>query len=202
MLGRKKTLAFVPYVYHRVFYFGGHQILEDKLKKCAISYEKLLNKEYIITAKKKKVTLEITLYFRKEHFFHLVGLNKLTDIQVLRNNKTKIFEKILNGKITYEIIKKSVHFNDMAECLEYFPSLENILDDYELMIKFNSNKTKSKIKAKYIIYFIRNDIVIHYFVDESIEENKYFGRTFFTRKDKAYLCDNPYVIIKKEKIIV
>lgn len=174
--------------------------MEDKLKTCAIAYRNLLNTEYAITAKKKNKIVDITLYFKKEHFFHLIGLNKLTDIQALRNNKTKIFDKILSGEITYETIKKSVHFNDMSERLEHFPSLENILDDYELMIKFNSNKTKSKIKAKYIIYFIKNDVVIHYFVDESVEENKYFGRTFFPRNDKAYLCDNPYVIINKEKI--
>lgn len=186
----------------RIGYFFTEDITlnnENSLKQSALAFEKLLNTEYKIVAAKKKKISEIVLFFKKEHFFHLIGLNKLVDLQVLRNNKEKIFNDILSEKITYSEISKSLHFSEMSDRLKYFSSLENILDDSKLLIKHNSNKTKSKIKAEYIIYFIKNDSVVHYFVDRDYKENKFFGRTFFVRKDKAYLCDAPYKILKKEK---
>ena len=52
----------------------------DKLKASAIAFERLLKYEYEIVAGSKKTLLEMTLFFEREHFMHLIGLHKLTEI--------------------------------------------------------------------------------------------------------------------------
>jgi len=172
----------------------------DKLKECAIAFSKLLDKEYYIKAGKKGKLIEIRLFFNKENFAHLLGLHKLRDIRQLKIHSIIMFNNILTEKLTYEDIAQSIFFDEIADRLEYFPHLEQILDSEETMIKYNKSQCKSSIEAKYILYSKIDGLNVHYFIDIDEEKQKYFGRTFFTRTDAIYLQDRPYKILEKTKI--
>ncbi len=173
----------------------------DKLKECATSFQSLIGKEYIIKAGKQKKLIEINLIFKEEHFHHLVGLHKLKDIQKARGNSKLIFRDILNNKITYEDISKSIFFDDIKNRLNCFMNIESIIDSQELIVQHNLNYSMSAIKAKYIIYTLLPDnTYIYFFIDKDINQN-YFGRSFFQSCDKSYLHERPYKILYKEKII-
>ena len=55
-----------------------------------MSFGNLFDVEYNIIAGKKNVLIKPTLFFHKEHFYHLMGLHKLRDIQKIWGNKEKI----------------------------------------------------------------------------------------------------------------
>lgn len=171
----------------------------DKLQKCAVSFMNLFGKEYHIIAGSKNKLIQLDLVFEKKHFYHLVGLEKLSDIQKIRGNVCKIFDKIIQGKITYEDIEKSVFFNEMYSRLDYFDILEKILDSEEVLIRFNKNSKKSSVDAEYIIYTEIDNKIVHYFVSKD-ENNKYFGRSFFIRTDKNYIFQQQrFSVLKKIK---
>ena len=79
----------------------------DKLLKCAKAFESLLDVEYKITIAHKNQKIELKIAFNMIDFHHLMGLGKLKDLRVHRENRVDAFKKILNGKITYETIKQS-----------------------------------------------------------------------------------------------
>jgi len=171
----------------------------DKLMKCALAFNNLIDKEYYIKAGKKGKLLEVILYFDPINFHHLIGLNKLNDINLLRKSTPELFSKILSGKITHEHISKSVHYDKMSDRLDYFPFLEQILDSEDTIIKHNQSKSGSSINAKAIICNKVDNIYIHYFIDLNEHNGKCFGRTFFPRVDRLYLFDRPYKILEKKK---
>jgi hypothetical protein len=173
----------------------------DKLKECALAFRELLDKEYHIKAGKKGKLIEVRIFFDKEHFHHLIGLHKLSDLRQIKRSNTEAFDDIINDKLTYEEIASSEFFNEMSDRLEYFPFLEQMLDSEEAMIKYNKSQAKSSIEAEYIIYSKIDDLYVHFFIDIDEKQQKYFGRTFFTRSDSLYLYDRPYKILEKTKII-
>ena len=173
----------------------------DKLKECAVAFSNLLNVEYHITAGKKSNLIEVKLFFSKEHFYHLIGLHKLKDIQKTRGDKAKIFNKIIADKLTYNDLVKSEFFIDISDRFDYLTSLENMLDSDNVLIKHNKHKSKSSIQADYIIYTVDEDNIIHYFIERDSNVGKYFGKTFFARTDRLFLWDKPYKILKKIKFI-
>lgn len=173
----------------------------DKLWECAVAFNKLLDKEYSIIAGKKNNLIEICIFFEKTHFVHLIGIDKLNDIKIPKMNSTKLFDYILNGKLSFDDIAKSVRFEQISDRIEYFPYLEQMLDSEEIIIKYNRLKAKSSVQAQYILYSKMDNLNIQYFIDIDSSVGKYFGRTFFTRKDNLYLTDNPYIILKKVKIL-
>lgn len=77
----------------------------DPLILAAKSYEKLLNKDFIITIDTKDGnTKTIQIQFKKDNFYHLIGFHYLTDLPQLdtrRNKKNRIFNNVLQGNITY-----------------------------------------------------------------------------------------------------
>ena len=103
----------------------------DKLKASAIAFERLLKYEYEIVAGSKKTLLEMTLFFEREHFMHLIGLHKLTDLQIQRFRKEQMYDMVMRDELTYDYIEKSVFFSEIKERIELFPILETALDSNE-----------------------------------------------------------------------
>ena len=171
----------------------------DRLKECAVSFSRLLDIEYHIAAGKKDELIEPVLFFRKEHFYHLMGLQKLNDIQATRGDKEKIFDSILAGRITYHDLSKSEFFFDISDRFEYFIFLEPMIDSEDVLVKHSDYRSKSNIHAEYILYQTINEVILHYFVECDNNSGKYFGKTFFTRLDRKYLWNRPYKILKKTK---
>ena len=69
----------------------------ESIRECAALYNKLLGKKYIFTL---EGNLKITVEFTPSNFYHLLGLEKLTDIDQIKKAKPgKVFKGILNGSM-------------------------------------------------------------------------------------------------------
>lgn len=173
----------------------------DKLQKCALAYQTLLNTIYHLKLYSKGKIINLDLSFKKENFYHLIGLEKLKDLQKTRGKPEKIFDKIIRGDITYEDIAKSVFFLEMSSRLDYFHTLEYILDNDYLTVALNQKKCFGRISADYVIYIKNNNYYIHYFIVKDITDNTYYGMTFFDRTNDDYIVNRQkFTVIYKEKI--
>ena len=134
----------------------------DKLLKAAIEYEKLLNRDFIYTLEN---GLSITLNFQPQYFHHLIGLQKLKDIDVVTKNTTDqtrpilrpqtIYRNIRNGIISYDDISKSDFFLNMEDRLEYFSQINNLVEFEKIIIDFDVNLLNfhsNLTKANYVLH--------------------------------------------------
>ena len=173
----------------------------DKLLECAVAYKNLFDVTYDLKLGSRNKLVELSLYFAKENFYHLIGLEKLNDIQKVRGNPNKIFDKIINREISYSDISKSAFFNEIKSRLDYFPKLEQFLDDNYFTVAFNKQKAYSDISAKYLFYLTDKNNYIHYFISNKENEKKYFGVTFFVRENNDYIFgQRKFKVLYKAKI--
>lgn len=173
----------------------------DELKQSAVSFGKLFSYEYQLIAGSKKTLIDLTIAFYKENYMHLVGLHKLTDLQLQRYSKGKIYDMVMNDELTYEDIRKSVFFSEVESRIRYFPLLEQALDSNELMIKYKRGFAKGTvITAEYIIVYDYKNTTLHFFIDQNQKTGKYVGKTFFDRSDdKFFTGQQTFKILKKYK---
>lgn len=183
-------------------FFVGESV--DLLLECAENYKKLLSYEYHFTIARKGLVREFILSFKKSDFHHIAGLHKLTDTrQVLRGTREHIFDKILQGKITQEIIEESDLYNEMNSRLSPLCHLEEILDSENLIFKYNENvRVYSQIKSDYLIEGNFENIPVYLFLGSRNDEMKnQMCRTFFPKSKIDYSFGQPkYTLLRKEKI--
>lgn len=108
----------------------------DKLFTAAQFYNSELNgRNFHLKAGKKGNVIEFDIKFTSEHFHHLAGLHKLKDLTRVQGNKAYIFNRVSNGKITIDDIKKSEFFSEIENRLNNFYKIKEALYGKELMIK-------------------------------------------------------------------
>ena len=79
----------------------------DKLQKCAKAFENLLEIQYRIIIGRKGKTVELVIGFSKLDFHHLMGLGKLKDLRIAKQNRGSVFDEIIAGIMT---LRRSVPF--------------------------------------------------------------------------------------------
>ncbi len=99
----------------RLFYIERKRM--DKLLTCAKAFEHLLHIEYRILLGRKGTLTALTIAFASVHFHHLMGLGKLKDLQVASQNRHRVFQDILSGKLSYDAIKISDFWLKSKRCL-------------------------------------------------------------------------------------
>ena len=103
----------------------------DILETAARSFEKLLTIKYEVILGRRGTTVVVNLSFHKEDFYHLAGLQYLTDIQQLKGSRSSIFDKILNdNKFRQRILKSKVIYK-ITERIKFLAQLETLLDANE-----------------------------------------------------------------------
>ena len=108
----------------------------DLIKACARAFQSLLIYEYHFVIGRKGKMKEFYLRFDKADFHHLLGLHKLKDIaQIQQGKREKIFDKILCGEITEELVRKSSFYHQMKDRIIPLAGLENMLDEKEQMCR-------------------------------------------------------------------
>ncbi|MGN1457690.1 MAG: PBECR4 domain-containing protein [Acutalibacteraceae bacterium] len=175
----------------------------DKLQECSKAFEQLLNIEYNIIIGRKNKNQNIHLAFDKSDFFHLIGLHKLLDYPDIKTqSKEKIFNRILNGSLSYDFISKSIYFEKIQNRFQPFSDIQNILDSNKLVFKYNTHiNSFSVIQAEYLLSTpcCNNDIYI--FLDKNKNTGNYFCRSFFPKDKKDYtIGQTSYTLLYKEKI--
>lgn len=172
----------------------------------AQAYSKIMDYEYrfVVVRNRNTKPVEIILHFEKDDFHHLCGLHKLVDIEGIRSEKREIvFDKIIQGIYTDNMFSKSFAYDSITDRIDCLESLQNILDDKNVIFKFNKNVNKhSKIEADYVINSEISEIRRYYFIFEN-SNKKYSGCSCFSRtKDKNDYTKGhtPYTILYKGKI--
>ncbi len=176
---------------------------QNKLQRCALAFQKLIDTQYKIVIGRKGQLSNITLDFSGTEFVHLAGLHKLVDNDFFRTaSRKKVFETALNGDITNETLFKSENFEFIRERIEYLEFLENMLDSNDIIFKYNSKKNVfSLIHAEYLLQSEHNSRDIYIFLDRLENEAHHFCRSFFPKGDKDFTAGQAkYTLLYKEKI--
>lgn len=180
----------------------------DLLKKVATGFERLLSVTYYFEIAKKQNIYKFALSFQKSDFYHLAGLHKLTDIASLQGepSKEKVFNNILNGSITYNLIEHSRFFPKMNVRLGLLGKIENILDSNQIVFKYiNSSHQTSRIQADFLLENVYGlNIVFMFLNDRSNAERSDVPimccRSFFPMENFDYTRNQPtYTLLRKIK---
>ena len=89
----------------------------------ARTWNELTDYNYILTYGYKNKLKDITITFSKSDFPHLAGFQYLKDINIPKFLPKQIVQKILDGKLKYSSIIKSIHFEKMVK-----PRLEALIN--------------------------------------------------------------------------
>ena len=124
----------------------------DKLQKCAKAFEKLLEIQYRIIIGRKGKTVELVIGFSKLDFHHLMGLGKLKDLRIAKQNRGSVFDEIIIGSTTYETLAKSRYLPQIENRFEPLALIEQLLDDNRLVFRYNAKLNQfSLIEADYLL---------------------------------------------------
>lgn len=162
------------------------------LMKCATSYQKLMDYEYQFTLGRKGKMTKITLQFPSTNFHHLAGLHKLKDISIARANRSTVFYQILDGRITYDTIKKSRFLPEIQSRLDSLPYLESFLDENPIIFRFNKTiYPRSAIESEFLLKMGNGTIlgITFLFLDKS-KQSIYFCRSFFPMEKYGHTQKN------------
>lgn len=149
----------------------------------------------------------IDFTYKEENFIHLLGLHKLTDIQLIQlfNDKSNkkvqtkyIISRIKKGKFTDEMVKASVFYPDIKSRYESF-SYDNLttLTYTDAVINFNPALIKSKIKSTFLLFEEKaNGEYNHLGIAEDKVTKKRYIETFFHQTKDMYIKGQTVVKVK------
>ena len=129
----------------------------DPLILAAKSYEKLLNKDFIITIDTKD-----------------------------GNKKNRIFNNVLQGNITYNSIENSSYFdNKIDDRVSYFHNIDKLLFE-KVILDFDSCNVslKTNLKCDYMFFKDDNGKYMHLSL---AQDKIHYPESFFVRDDNIYI---------------
>lgn len=168
--------------------------MSDILYSAAIEYKKLENTVYRIVIGRKGHSYSIKLHFPPESFFHLAGLQHLTDLTFPSTNKERIYKEILEKKLTVSDIEKSIFYNKwfIEERLNNFVYLKDMIEGDSITYLINAKRyiAYTSIKADYLCELKEIlDILYLFLVIEKyhpVFANECKGCSFFRKHDYDY----------------
>lgn len=95
----------------------------------------MLEIQYRTIIGRKGKTVELVTGFSKLDFHHLMGLGKLKDLRIAKQNRGSVFDKIVNGNTTYETLTKSRYLTQIENRFEPLVLIEQLLDDNRLVFR-------------------------------------------------------------------
>ena len=134
-------------------------------------------------------------------FHHLMGLGKLKDLRIAKQNRGSVFDEIITGITTYETLTKSRYLAQIENRFEPLALVEQLLDDNRLVFRYNTKLNQfSLIEADYLLSTPFENSDIYIFIAEHKDTGKYFCRSFFPKEKKDYTEGQPrYTMLYKEK---
>lgn len=136
--------------------------------------------------------INFTVAFKKNHFYHLIGLHKLTDVKQLQksqyNSANSIYRNILNGNITFNDIVKSSHYSEIENRLKFFTDVDNIINS-KVIIDFDYSKVnQTNLLSNYILFKDYGEVKAHYcFAYDRNGKDVYYPETFFVHNNDYYI---------------
>lgn len=186
----------------RLSFYHGENSYMDKLLECTRAFEKLLDIQYRIIIGRKGKTVEIIIGFSRLDFHHLMGLGKLKDLRIAKQNRETVFNEILRGIITYEGITESRYLGLIQNRFVPLMSMEQLLDDNRLVFRYNTKLNQfSLIEADYLLSTPHEGKDIYIFIAKNEDSGTYYCRSFFPKERTDYTKGQAiYTMLYKEKI--
>ena len=183
------------------FYYGEISYM-DKLLECTRAFEKLLDTQYRIIIGRKGKKVEIVIGFSKLDFHHLMGLGKLKDLRIAKQNRETVFNEILKGIITYKEITESRYIGLLQNRFEPLMSIEQLLDNSRLVFRYNTKLNQfSLIEADYLLSIPHEEKDIYIFIAKNEASGTYYCRSFFPKEQTDYTKGQAiYTMLYKEKV--
>ena len=156
----------------------------DYLYETAVFYKKNLeNRRYEISISRKNEKRKLELLFLPQHFYHLIGLHKLSDLPFLKRSPANIYREILSKKLSYPDISKSKHFGEMSDRLFYHQEMLNVLNADSLFFKSLHGYFKGISSDCVLTKSVHHESVFSFlFLKQN--QNIYFPCSFFTRNEQ------------------
>ncbi|MER0123181.1 PBECR4 domain-containing protein [Streptococcus sp. ZJ93] len=165
----------------------------DLLKLAARNFEPLLNKKITIKLGRKGQKTILDILFSKDHFFHLAGLHKLSDIHFEHKKSSMVFDDILDNKIEFGLLESSSFYETegIQSRLEILSNLYRGFSQPKLVVRKAKNFPikGSRIKWSYLVEFYADDIRLgEFFIDEyrNGNSNEFIGVSIFEKSKKDY----------------
>lgn len=149
--------------------------------------------------------INFTVAFKKNHFYHLIGLHKLTDIAQLQktqyNSANSIYRNISNGYIAFEDIIKSAHYNEIEDRLKFFTDIDSIIQS-KVIIDFDYTKVhQTNLLANYILFKDYGEMKAHCgFAYDRSGKDLYYPETFFVQDNDYYIKNQDIYSVVDVKI--
>ena len=130
-----------------------------------------------------------------------MGLQYLKDKPNLSRDRSEIFDKIKERKITREQIESSDLYDKISERIDMLPSLEELFDSNETIFKYNSKVNAfSMIQADFLMKNKIRDRNVFLFLSKN-HDDRYFCRSFFPETTHDYTKNQAsWTLLYKEKI--
>lgn len=185
----------------------------DLLKERVEFYIELINTEYYIKFGKKSKITNVKIYFSKYEFIHLLGLHKLKDIDEVFWKPEEFIEDVLNDKLTFDYIKKSMHYHEIEQRFLQFIKIKTIIEDESTVFKIIKRKKHSKIDMDFIMILKNDELDSYNILCLKAENNKItdngennydcFGVSYIVNEDVSYYSDGHTKLntLLKEKYI-
>lgn len=174
----------------------------ETIKECAVLYKELLGKKYIFTL---EGDYKFTIEFTPSNFYHLLGLEKLTDIDQIINAKPgKVFKSILSGDISERLINNSKHYALIKDRITYFDNLPDLLHfskSNKIIVDFDINKLSFSSKlsnTKFILYKRTSDRICHLTIGQ---RQTLYPETYIIECSGQYLSEQTLLDIENIEIV-
>lgn len=181
------------------------------LKQSALAYKKLLGNPFcFLLADGTKILLR----FRKNNYYHLIGLHKFGDVQNLILNPARgitqlsIYNDILQGNISEYDLHKSKFYNfDIERRMKGMLSIDTyIFNSTEVVIPFDTNLVfgTSRIPGDAIILSFSacssvGDERMHLFIKKEFRKNIYVPMSMFFSISDRYIANQRTLAIVNVK---
>lgn len=166
-------------------------------------YKNLIDKKFHFILGSKGIEKCITITFRTQDLYHLLGIHKLKDL----NSKAhkSIRKSIRNFELppkSIDLIKKSSYFYSIVDRIELVSIIHELISDSKNHIYFHSNKNRtsfSEIDWDYLIRFKFNDRQGFYFfksIDTEQKNELFCISTFYSDNNSYYKMQKEWKILK------
>ena len=170
----------------------------NDLRDCYNAYERLLKIQYRFVVARKSKEYRITITFKWGNFFHLTGMQHLTDIPQLSISRNVLLTKIKVGELTTQDLSSSmfcVTDNTDINCrIKYLSYLDQFLASENTVLDYmNKNESGSKIRADWMIRGDFNSKGCYLFIEDYNSRNRtdringeYYCKSFFPFQGITY----------------
>lgn len=181
----------------------------DQLERTIAAYERLRRGKYRITIENGVV---VELRFKQENYHHLAGFQHLTDFPDLacpKQGKKRFYLDARDGKIRWERVCRSAKYPVVAQRIEHFPVIEQIMSEgsQKIIVCFDNSILRTKIEAIYFLYnrsgtpYTSDYMVCMLFLGQDPRTGEYFPTTFVAEPSNRYLTGQDLLDCTIERLL-